>query len=153
MDVLIHLDKSTSVYRKHLTQTSMKSTISTLLLLPTFQGKCLLIPHQMSVQHILFSLTPWRQTPHSIHHMPTNYKMVIYIFHKVNKIMENMKTKLQNPCKQTAWQFKRMLAATAASWTTSLPYYPTLTKPIKTILNSHDIKATSCSVGKTQGLL
>ena len=53
----------------------------------------------------------------------------------------------------TTTQQNRQINASASSLKTPLPYHPSLTKPIKNILASHDIKVTDSSGTNLRDLL
>ena len=61
--------------------------------------------------------------------------------------MTEVRRKFLNPPQLTLASFNRQLA-TAPSLTLSLPFHPTVSKPIKRILQQHDVKVTH-STGTT----
>ena len=146
MDIYIHPDKSTSVYRK-----------------PTHTN--LYVRHNSctpssSKDSVIRSLTRRAHNICSPQHLQDELQTIYTTClqnghppHKVNRIMNNVKNKLQNPNRLTARQFNKQLLATAPSLTTSLPFHPTLTKPLKKILHAHDIKVTHSSGTNLRDLL
>ena len=144
MDILIHADKSTSVYRKH-TPTSMSATIP----VPPHP------PRTVSSDPLQDELTSYapptltKRTGHSLHNLFTKWTPP----DRVKRIMDSVKQKLVKPNKLTFKQFNRQLKATTPSLTSSYPFHPTITKKIKKSLASHDIKVTSSSGTTLRDLL
>ena len=145
-DVLIHPDKSTSVYIKP-THTNLYTRYNS-------------STSSSSRHSVITSLTRRAYNICSPQHLQTELETVYttclqngYPPNTVNSVMNNVKQKLQHPNRMTARQFNRQLDATAPSLTTTLPYHPSLSKPIKKILSSHDIKVTDSSATSLRDLL
>ncbi|MCP3662171.1 MAG: hypothetical protein GY696_06695, partial [Gammaproteobacteria bacterium] len=139
-------DKSTSVYRKP-THTNLYT--------------CYNSSTSSSSRHsVITSLTRRAYNICSPQHLQTELTTVYstclqngYPPHVVNSVMNSVKQKLQHPNRMTLRQFNRQHDATAPSLTTTLPYHPSLSKPIKKILSSHDIKVTDSSATSLRDLL
>ena len=146
MDVLIHPDKSTSVYRKP-THTNLYTRYNS-------------SAPSSAKYSVIRSLTRRAYNICSPQHLQAELDTVYstclqngYPSHTVNSVMDKVKQKLNNPNRMSARQFNRQLETTAPSLKTSLPYHPSLTKPIKKILSSHDIKVTDSSGTNLRDLL
>ena len=145
MDILIHADKSTSVYRKP-THTNLYVRYNSCA--PSF-SKDSVIRSFTRRAHILCSPNTSKKNWNSLHNLLTKWTPP----DRVKRIMDSVKQKLENPNKLTLKQFNRQLKATTPSLTASFPLHPTITKKIKKSIASHDIKVTSSSGTTLRGLL
>ena len=146
MDILIHADKSTSVYRKP-THTNLYVRYNSCA--PS-SSKDSVIRSLTRRAHILCS------PQHLQKELDTVYTTSLQNGHppdRVKRIMDSVKQKLENPNKLTLKQFNRQLKATTPSLTASFPFHPTITKKIKKSLASHDVKVTSSSGTSLRDLL
>ena len=146
MDILIHADKSTSVYRKP-THTNLYVRYNSCA--PS-SSKDSVIRSLTRRAHILCS------PQHLQKELDTVYTTSLQNGHppdRVKRIMDSVKQKLENPNKLTLKQFNRQLKATTPSLTASFPFHPTITKKIKKSLASHDVKVTSSSGTTLRDLL
>ena len=146
MDILIHADKSTSVYRKP-THTNLYVRYNSCA--PS-SSKDSVIRSLTRRAHILCS------PQHLQKELDTVYTTSLQNGHppdRVKRIMDSVKQKLENPHKLTLKQFNRQLKATTPSLTASFPFHPTITKKIKKSLESHDVKVTSSSGTTLRDLL
>ena len=120
MDILIHADKSTSVYRKP-THTNLYVRYNSVPPLP---------PKTVSSDPLQDELTSYapptltKRTGHSLHNLLTKWTPP----DRVKRILDSVKQKLDNPNKLTLKQFNRQLKATTPSLTASFPFHPTITK-------------------------
>ena len=146
MDILIHADKSSFVYKK-----------------PTkHQPFC---PLQFLCPFILqrqYYQIPYKTSSHPMlpQHLPTELDMVYTGLltkwtppDRIKSIMDSIRQKLENPDKLTLKQFNRQVKSTTPSLTTSFPFHPTITKQINKFIGSHDIKVTSSSGTTLRDLL
>ena len=146
MDILIHADKSTSVYRK---PTHINLYVRYNSCAPS-SSKDSVIRSLTRRAHILCS------PQHLQKELDTVYTTSLQNGHppdRVKRIMDSVKQKLENPNKLTLKQFNRQLKATTPSLTASFPFHPTITKKIKKSLASHDVKVTSSSGTTLRDLL
>ena len=146
MDILIHADKSTSVYRKP-THTNLYVRYNSCA--PS-SSKDSVIRSLTRRAYILCSPpTITKRTGHSLLNLLTKWTPP----DRVKRIMDSVKQKLENPNKLTLKQFNRQLKATTPSLTASFPFHPTITKKIKKFLASHDVKVTNSSGTQLRDLL
>ena len=145
IDILIHADKSTSVYRKPI-HTNLYVRYNSCAPLPS---KDSVIRSLTRRAHILYSYNTyknnWTQSTQPPYKTDTP--------DRVKRIMDSVKQKLENPNKLTLKQFNSQLKTTTPSSTASFPFHPTITKKIKKSLESHDIKVTSSSGTTLRDLL
>lgn len=135
LDILIHADKSTSIYRKpthtnlyvkynSTTPNSTKDSVIRSLAQRAF--------NICSPQHLQAEL----DTVHTIclnNGFPSR---------RVHSIINNIATKLNRPTTQTLSQFNRQFKSDSYPLHVQLPYHPSLSKPLKQVLQKHDIKVT-----------
>ena len=148
IDILIHADKSTSVYRKpthtnlfvHYNSCAPSSSKDSVIRSLTFYK---------TSSHPMLPPTLTKRTGHSLHNLLTKWTPP----DRVKRIMDSVNQKLENPNKLTLKQFNRQLKATTPSLTASFPFHPTITKKIKKSLASHDVKVTSSSGTTLRDLL
>jgi hypothetical protein len=146
LDILIHPDKSTSVYRKPThTNLYVKYTSCTT---------------NASKNSVIRSLTRRAYDICSPQHLDTELQTVRDICslngfppQRIDSIMTEVRRKFLNPPQLTLASFNRQLQTTAPSLTLSLPFHPTVSKPIKRILQQHDVKITHSSGTTLQNIL
>jgi hypothetical protein len=146
LDILIHPDKSTSVYRKPThTNLYVKYTSCTT---------------NASKNSVIRSLTRRAYDICSPQHLDTELQTVRDICslngfppQRIDSIMTEVRRKFLNPPQLTLASFNRQLQATAPSLTLSLPFHPTVSKPIKRILQQHDVKITHSTGTTLQNIL
>ena len=129
MDILIHSDKSTFVYRT-----------STHTNLYVRYNSCAPSSSKRQCHQI-----PYKTSPHPM--LPQQLQQ------EWTRTMDSVKQKLENPNKVTLKQFNRQLKATTPSLTASFPFHPSIAKKIKKSLAFHDVKVTSSSGTTLRDLL
>ena len=146
LDVLIHPDKSTSVYRKPThTNLYVKYTSCTT---------------NASKNSVIRSLTRRAYDICSPQHLDTELQTVRKICllngfppQRTDSIMTEVRRKFLNTPQLPLANFNRQLRAAEPSLTVSLPFHPTVSKPIKRILQQHDVKVTHSTGTTLQNLL
>jgi len=135
LDILIHTDKTTSVYRKpthtnlyvkynSTTPNSTKDSVIRSLVQRAF--------NICSPQHLKTEL----DTVHTIclsNGFPSR---------RVHTIINKIATKITSPKPQSLAQFNQQFKANNYPLHVQLPYHPSLSKPLKQVLQKHDIKVT-----------
>ena len=146
LDVLIHPDKSTSVYRKPThTNLYLKYNSST---------------NNATKDSVIRSLTRRAYNLCSPQHLDAELTTVYNIClsngfppQRTTTIMEQVKTKMERRTTNLSHrQFKKLLN-NDRSLKVSLPYHPTVGKPLKSLLNKHDIDVTYSSSPNLRSLL
>ena len=142
LDVLIHPDKSTSVYRKP-THTNLY----------TKYNSC---TTNSSKNSVIRSLTRRAYNVCSPQHLDAELQTVRHVCllngfppHRITTIMEEVRRRFLNPSRRQTPQRQ----PPDYSLSVSLPYHPTLSKPLKKILGQHDIKVTHSSSTTLRNLL
>ncbi|XP_063688177.1 uncharacterized protein LOC134821364 [Bolinopsis microptera] len=141
LDVLIHPDKSTSVYRKP-THTNLYTKYSS-------------CTTNSSKNAVIRSLTRRAHNICSPQHLDDELQTVRHVClqngfppHRITTIMDEVQRKFTNPSRhQSLASFNRQTREHALS--VSLPFHPSLSKPISKILGQHDIKCPSKYAGQT----
>ncbi|XP_063682646.1 uncharacterized protein LOC134817434 [Bolinopsis microptera] len=145
LDVLIHPDKSTSVYRKP-THTNLYTKYSS-------------CTTNSSKNAVIRSLTRRAHNICSPQHLDDELQTVRHVClqngfppHRITTIMDEVQRKFTNPSRhQSLASFNRQTREHALS--VSLPFHPSLSKPISKILGQHDIKVTHSSATSLRNLL
>ena len=142
LDVLIHPDKSTSVYRKP-THTNLYTKYSS-------------CTTNSSKNSVIRSLTRRAYNICSPQHLDAELQTVRHVClsngfppQRITTIMEEVRRRFLNPSpRQTPSR-----QPPDYSLSISLPFHPSLSKPLKTILRQHDIKVTHSSSTTLRNLL
>ena len=145
LDVLIHPDKSTSVYRKP-THTNLYTKYSS-------------CTTNSSKNAVIRSLTRRAYNICSPQHLDDELQTVRHVCLqngfpplRITTIMDEVHRKFTNPPRhQSLASFNRQTRDHALS--VSLPFHPSLSKPISKILGQHDIKVTHSSATTLRNLL
>ncbi|MCP4494476.1 MAG: hypothetical protein GY820_45335, partial [Gammaproteobacteria bacterium] len=145
LDVLIHPDKSTSVYRKP-THTNLYTKYSSCTTNSSKNG-------------VIRSLTRRAYNVCSPQHLDAELQTVRHVCLQngfppllITTIMDDVRRKFLNPPRrQSLAAFNRQTREYALN--VSLPFHPSLTQPIKKILGQHDIKVTHSSATTLRNLL
>ena len=139
LDVLIHPDKSTSIYRKP-THTNLYVKYNS-------------CATNASKNSVIRSLTQRAYNLCSSQHLDDELQTVRNICQlngyppqRIDSVMTEVRRKFLKPSRHLPLaNFNRQIRAVEPSLKVSLPYHPTLTKPIKKILQQHDVKVTHSS--------
>ncbi|KAL5254022.1 hypothetical protein ACHWQZ_G013701 [Mnemiopsis leidyi] len=132
LDVYIHPDKSTSVYRKP-THTNLYTKYSS-------------CTTNSSKNSVIRSLTRRAYNLCSPQHLDSELQTVRHICllngfppQRITSIMEEVRRRFLNPPRRQTPNRQ------TPNYSISLPYHPSLSKPLKKILGQHDIKVTHSS--------
>ena len=145
LDVLIHNDKSTSVYRKP-THTNLYTKYSS-------------CTTNSSKNSVIRSLTRRAYNVCSPQHLDAELQTVRHVCLQngfppliITNIMDEVRRKFLNPSRrQSLTNFNRQTQEYALN--ISLPFHPSLSKPVKKILGQHDVKVTYSSATTLRDLL
>ncbi len=145
LDVLIHNDKSTSVYRKP-THTNLYTKYSS-------------CTTNSSKNSVIRSLTRRAYNVCSPQHLDAELQTVRHVCFQngfppliITNIMDEVRRKFLNPSRrQSLTNFNRQTQEYALN--VSLPFHPSLSKPVKKILGQHDVKVTYSSATTLRDLL
>ena len=150
LDVLIHPNKSTSVYRKP-THTNLY----------TKYNSC---ASNSTKDSVIRSLTRRAYNICSKQHLETELQTVWDVClkngfppHRVEYVMNNVRVQFANKVKPsrslTLSKFTRQLKSDSYSLHVNLPYHHSLSKPLKQTLQKHDIKVTNSSPASLRNIL
>ena len=145
LDLLIHPDKSTSIYRKP-THTNLYVKYNS----------CAPNSSKFSVIRSLtrraYELCSPQHLDAELHTVYTTCLQNGYPPAKVTLIMDDVKTKFLNPSRSLSHsQFTQQ--TTSPALLVNLPYHPTLNKPLKSILLKHDVAVKNSSGTSLRNIL
>ncbi len=150
LDVLIHPDKSTSVYRKP-THTDLYVKYNS-------------CTNNRTKDSVIRSLTRRAHNVCSPQHLATELQTVWDVClkngfppHRVEYIMNSVRVQIANkvnaPRSLTLSKFTRQLKSNSYSLQVNLPYHHSLSKPLKQALQKHDIEVTNSSPATLRNIL